>query len=393
MPEPWSVLMKLFLIGAFLGTLARVIADLWNGKKRKLFLLGRPLLVGIGFGLFAAFYWFWTVAPEAFPLFADSLYAESLKMEPANDCVFRYAVHLVLFFFLLTATLTDFDRYIIPDALTIPGTLLLLIAMTALPAALPAYYFVPSPDAPQEFEQFFEPLSALSPLDRDKMTIAPLAATLLGCWSLWCFALLDRRWYTRLGFRRAAALFNRRLMQSPLTGVMAAIWTFGIVAILFLLYRHFQDSTSLADAPRVFNVLFSALVGTAAGLLIVWTVRIVGRLTLGREAMGFGDVVFMGMIGAVVGWQGGVIVFFLAPFAGLIFGLVRALIRSEREIPYGPFLALGTVALLIFWPFLWRFVEPVFSDAWAILILAGIGVALLVVLLWMIRGIKKFIFR
>ena len=138
--------------------------------------------------------------------------------------------------------------------------------------------------------------------------------------------------------------------------------------------------------------LVSALMGVAVGMAIVWMVRIVGRLTLGREAMGFGDVVFLGMIGAVVGWQGGVIVFFLAPFAGLLFGLIRALLRSEREIPYGPFLALATVLLLFGWPALWRFVEPVFSDGAALLILFAVGAVALVLLLLMIRGIKRFIF-
>ena len=36
--------------------------------------------------------------------------------------------------------------------------------------------------------------------------------------------------------------------------------------------------------------------------------------------MGFGDVTLLAMIGAFVGWQGVIVVFFLAPFAGAVIG-------------------------------------------------------------------------
>ena len=61
-----------------------------------------------------------------------------------------------------------------------------------------------------------------------------------------------------------------------------------------------------------------------------------------REAMGFGDVHLMGMIGAFFGWSG--VVFAL--FASSIFALLAALIGRigfGRQLPFGPFLAMGAL--------------------------------------------------
>ena len=86
--------------------------------------------------------------------------------------------------------------------------------------------------------------------------------------------------------------------------------------------------------------LLTALVGMAASGGLVWMVRIIGPASLGREAMGFGDVTLMAMIGAFLGWQPCLIVFFLAPCrAGGRAG--RPDPPPGREIPYGPFLCLA----------------------------------------------------
>ena len=57
--------------------------------------------------------------------------------------------------------------------------------------------------------------------------------------------------------------------------------------------------------------LLTALVGLVAGGGIVWVVRLIGAVALRREAMGFGDVTLMAMVGAFVGWQASLIVFFM----------------------------------------------------------------------------------
>ncbi len=95
--------------------------------------------------------------------------------------------------------------------------------------------------------------------------------------------------------------------------------------------------------------LLTALAGMAAGCMVVWPVRILGSAALQREAMGFGDVTLMAMIGAFLGWQAGLIVFFLAPFAAIVVGLFRLIFNREREIPYGPFLCLAAFTVIFYW--------------------------------------------
>ena len=62
-----------------------------------------------------------------------------------------------------------------------------------------------------------------------------------------------------------------------------------------------------------------------------------------REAMGMGDVHLLGMIGAFFGWTG----VFFSLFAASIFAILAALIGRigfGKQLPFGPFLAMGAAA-------------------------------------------------
>ena len=62
-----------------------------------------------------------------------------------------------------------------------------------------------------------------------------------------------------------------------------------------------------------------------------------------REAMGMGDPHLLGMIGAFFGWTG----VFFSLFAASLFAIIAALIGRigfGKQLPFGPFLAMGAVA-------------------------------------------------
>jgi leader peptidase (prepilin peptidase)/N-methyltransferase len=104
---------------------------------------------------------------------------------------------------------------------------------------------------------------------------------------------------------------------------------------------------------------------SVAGLIVgggsVWLVRILGQWVLKREAMGFGDVILMATIGSFLGWQPTLIVFFLAPVCALVVVAASWLFRRDREIPYGPYLSLATLVVILGWKQIWPQTERFFS--------------------------------
>ncbi len=70
-------------------------------------------------------------------------------------------------------------------------------------------------------------------------------------------------------------------------------------------------------------------------------------LTLPREAMGMGDVKFMFLAGAMLGWEGGLFSIFAGAVIGTVVGLGARLIKGHTEIPFIPFLAAGMVLFML----------------------------------------------
>jgi prepilin signal peptidase PulO-like enzyme (type II secretory pathway) len=138
--------------------------------------------------------------------------------------------------------------------------------------------------------------------------------------------------------------------------------------------------------------LLTALVGLVVSGGLVWIVRLVGSAALGREAMGFGDVTLMMMIGTFLGWQACVVVFFVAPFAGLVIGLAQAVTKRDDVIPYGPFLCLGALFVMVYWATVWNRVEFAFQLGWLMPAVLFVCFLLLGVILFIWQQIKIRLF-
>jgi len=100
------------------------------------------------------------------------------------------------------------------------------------------------------------------------------------------------------------------------------------------------------------NQWMASLQTTMIGIFVaggmIYLCGVIGKLVFRKDAMGFGDVKLMGVIGGFIGWKLAVATFFLAPFFGLLFGIPRLISKRGKMIPYGPFLSLAAFICLLF---------------------------------------------
>jgi prepilin signal peptidase PulO-like enzyme (type II secretory pathway) len=300
------------------------------------------------------------------------------------------------------AAFIDIDEKIVPDDITVPGTVFgLLLAMLAPMSLLPdvaeravppvagviAHHGIPGlPPRPKPIPIWLEPVTPVSPNYWPPAWGRPRSGSALaiglGCYWLWCFALAPRIWRGRRGIRFALKLIARRvareLARPPLLWLLAG-GTAALVAVWLV------GRASWAG-------LMTSLVGLAASGGLVWAVRLIGTAALRREAMGFGDVTFMMMVGTFLGWQACLIAFFLSPFAGLAVGLLQFALKRDDVIPYVPYLCLGSAAVVVAWARLWNWAEPLFAIGWLVPTVLVICLVMLGVILAIWGIIKRGFF-
>lgn len=350
----------------------------------------RPMLVELLTGAgFAGLYW-WEVAEAG--LLGPNAGAVILLRDifrrpdwPDLSMILnqQYLVHAVLFSLMMITTWIDIDEKTIPDAVTVTGTLAALALAAWMPfARLPSV--VVSPDSPPILSHLW-----LTTPNDDAPWLSPTWNGMpglligIGCFWLWCVALMPFSWRPRHGLRLATQILMARLRRQWSTYGLLLLAAVGAIAIAYAWSFRSPHWASL----------LSSLVGMAIGGGIIWLVRLLGSAVLHREAMGFGDVTLMAMIGAFLGWQAAVIVFFIAPLAGLVVGLALLTLRGESEIPYGPFLCLATLATIVGWDRIWDRLQEAFALGWFLLVFLVVCLALIVVLLPIVRAVLSLVRR
>ncbi|MDP1733136.1 MAG: A24 family peptidase [Sulfuritalea sp.] len=107
----------------------------------------------------------------------------------------------------------------------------------------------------------------------------------------------------------------------------------------------------LLNVGGTFTTLSHAVIGAAAGYLILWLVYWLFKLATGKEGMGYGDFKLLAAIGAWFGWQMLPLVILLSSLVGAVVGIALiVLARRGRNvpIPFGPYLAAAGV-IALFW--------------------------------------------
>jgi leader peptidase (prepilin peptidase)/N-methyltransferase len=106
----------------------------------------------------------------------------------------------------------------------------------------------------------------------------------------------------------------------------------------------------LLNLGGLFVPLADAVIGAAAGYLLLWSAYWLFKLVRGKEGMGYGDFKLMGALGAWFGWQALPSLVLLSSVVGVVFGVARIALRRQSHdtpFPFGPFIA-GAGLLVLF---------------------------------------------
>src|SRR6266567_1832371 len=119
---------------------------------------------------------------------------------------------------------------------------------------------------------------------------------------------------------------------------------------------HFDDLPQLVNAFPTLPFWLVSIIGAAIGALAgggsLWLMGFMWEKLRGVEAMGFGDVKMMLMVGAYLGWRLTILTILLGALTGSIAGIAVMYRRGRRNLqmmlPFGIFLGIGSIVSLLF---------------------------------------------
>ena len=267
-----------------------------------------------------------------------------------------FAMQSILFGLLAIATFIDFDEFMIPDQVTIPGVLIFLIASAIYPAEL-----LPNVENAGLDGRLISPLHFASPAiwpTESTGVFGEVAA--IACIWFWCFALIPKTCTFRKGVTSFLPIMIASILQRPrktsgtikITPRRMYLGTPILAGIAIICAPAVVIFWSVTSDPNRISFL-TAVLGMTFGMSMIWSIRLVGKFALGKEAMGFGDVTLMAMIGAYVGWQACLPILGVSAIAALFISVPMAIFYRESTLPYGPYLSIGAVVVVLFWPSVW----------------------------------------
>jgi leader peptidase (prepilin peptidase)/N-methyltransferase len=108
-----------------------------------------------------------------------------------------------------------------------------------------------------------------------------------------------------------------------------------------------------------FARLPDAVIGAAAGYLVLWSVYWLFKLATGREGMGYGDFKLLGALGAWFGWQALPMLLLVSSVVGAVIGIAILVVQKKGRhtaIAFGPYLTVAGLITLFFGPRLYQLI-------------------------------------
>jgi leader peptidase (prepilin peptidase)/N-methyltransferase len=93
--------------------------------------------------------------------------------------------------------------------------------------------------------------------------------------------------------------------------------------------------------------LRDSFLGIIGGGGFLWLLAIAAEKILKKEAMGGGDIKFLGAVGAFTGLQGAFLCLFIGSLLGSVGGLALKRFTGSERLAFGPYLAIGFAIALV----------------------------------------------
>ena len=116
-----------------------------------------------------------------------------------------------------------------------------------------------------------------------------------------------------------------------------------IILKLCILYKIEMITSFMDFGYEIIFMLKDALII----FIIMYLIRAFGNLIFKKDSMGGGDIKMMAFIGLVLGWKLSVVVIFLGAFLALPLSILNVYRKNEHMLPFGPYLALASLILLL----------------------------------------------
>ncbi|HEX7466661.1 MAG TPA: A24 family peptidase [Usitatibacter sp.] len=161
-----------------------------------------------------------------------------------------------------------------------------------------------------------------------------------------------------LGAALAALVAWRFGYSTALAYALVYVWVMLALAFIDFDTQLLPDDLTLpllwlgliANVAGTYTDLRSAVLGAVGGYMILWCVYWAFRLIAKKEGMGFGDFKLLAAIGAWTGWQVLPVVIVISAGLGAVIGSIALALSkkgTDTRIPFGPYLALGGIAALL----------------------------------------------
>jgi len=145
--------------------------------------------------------------------------------------------------------------------------------------------------------------------------------------------------------------------------IIPFIFLCSLIVITFIDLRHrlILDVISLPGVVIGFGAAFfmpepgvvDSFTGIIVGGGILMAIALGYHFITGKEGMGGGDIKFLAMIGAFLGWHGVLFTLFTASIIGAVMGIITMVLFSKNSkyaLPFGPFLAVGAALYFFYGP-------------------------------------------